>query len=197
MTFLTRHHHSSWPGALFPRRALACAVGAALLVFGAAPGSAQDGSFKLKAAFLANFTQYVDWPRTAFSSDTAPFVLGVVGDNPFGSALSDLTGGETIQGRKAVVQYYKSAEDVRECHVLFISSSEQPRLAATLRTLKGRNILTVSDIEGFTAKGGIIQFVTQNRIRFRINPTAARDANLTISSKLLRLADDSEPVKAK
>jgi hypothetical protein len=197
MAILTQHHRSSWPGPLFPRRARAHALAAVLMVFATATGSAQDGSFKLKAAFLANFTQYVDWPKTAFSSDTAPFVFGVVGDNPFGSALSDLAAGEMIQGRKSVVQHYKSAEEVRECHVLFISSSEQPRLAATLRTLKGRNILTVSDLDGFTAAGGIIQFVTQNRIRFRINPTAARDANLTISSKLLRLAEAAEPVKAK
>src|SRR5215207_7736528 len=128
MAFLTRHHHGRLAGAPSAPRLACAAVSALLLVFGAAPGSAQDRSFQLKAAFLANFTQYVEWPKAAFSSDEAPFVFGVIGDNPFGSALNELAAGETIHGRKVVVQYYKSAEEVRECHVLFISDSEQPRL---------------------------------------------------------------------
>ena len=198
MAILIRHHHQSSPGALPARRVVACVViGALLAMFSAAPGAAQERSFQLKAAFLANFTQYVEWPKTAFSSDDAPFVFGVLGDNPFGSALNELAAGETIHGRKVVIQQYKSAEEIRECHVLFISDSERPRLASALRVLKGRSILTVSDLEGFTASGGIIQFVTQTRIRFRINPTAARDANLIVSSKLLRLASAAEAVKEK
>ena len=168
-----------------------------LVLFGSTRGLAQDRSFQLKAAFLANFAQYVEWPKEAFASDDAPFVFGVLGSNPFGSVLSDLVAGETINGRKAVVQNYKSADEIRDCHVLFISDSEQFRLPSVLRTLKGRNILTVSDLDGFTTSGGMIRFVTQSRIRFRINLAAARDANLTVSSKLLRLADEVETVKAK
>jgi hypothetical protein len=157
----------------------------------------QDRHYQLKAAFLVNFAQYVEWPADAFPAEDAPFVFGILGDNPFGTALKDLVADGVVNGRKALVEEYKSVRDIRRCHILFISDSEKNRLPATMRALKGRSILTVSDIATFGSEGGMIRFVTHDRVRFRINNAAAQEANLNISSKLLRLADAVESAKAK
>lgn len=162
-------------------------VAAAVLIV---PGlRAQDRQYQLKAAFLVNFAQYVEWPSEAFPTNDAPIVFGVLGQNPFDNALKDLVSGEVVNGRKAVVQEFRSVRDINRCHVLFIADSERSRLPAILRALRGRSILTVSDLDRFDNQGGIIRFVTEGRVRFRINVAAAQDAGLTISSKLLRLAD--------
>jgi hypothetical protein len=158
---------------------------------------AQDRHYQLKAAFLVNFAQYVEWPADAFPADDSPFVFGVLGDNPFGTAIKDLVADGVVNGRKAMVEEYKSVRDIRRCHILFISDSERSRLPATMRALKGRSILTVSDIPTFGSEGGMIRFVTHDRVRFRINNAAAQEANLSISSKLLRLADAVESAQAK
>jgi hypothetical protein len=157
----------------------------------------QDRHYQLKAAFLVNFAQYVEWPAEAFPAANTPFVFGVLGDNPFGTALKDLVADEVVNGRKALVEEYKSVRDIRRCHILFISDSERSRLTAIMRALKGRSILTVSDLANFSAEGGMIRFITHDRVRFRINNAAAQEANLNISSKLLRLADAVESAKAK
>ena len=181
---------------------LACVRALMLLVVvacvSAAPRTlAQDRQYQLKAAFLVNFAQYVQWPSQAFPNDDAPFVFGILGENPFGETLKVLVAGEVIQGRKAVVEQYKSVQEIGPCHILFISDSERARLPAIMGALKGRSILTVSDLEGFNSAGGIIRFITQNRIRFRINVGVAQESNLAISSKLLRLAEVVESMKTK
>lgn len=158
---------------------------------------AQERPYQIKAAFLVNFAQYVEWPPEAFPEEDSPLVFGVLGDNPFGTALRDLLGDDGINGRKAIVEQYKSVQDIVRCHVLYISESERARWPTIMRALRGRSILTVSDIEGFSSEGGMIRFVTQTRIRFRINVGAAHECNLAISSKLLRLAEVVEPMKAK
>jgi hypothetical protein len=87
------------------------------------------------------------------------------------------------------VDRYRRLEDIKNCHVLFVSRSEANRLDEIVSALRGRSILMVGEANGFADRGGMIQFVTQeNRIQLRINLAAAKAANLTISSKLLRPA---------
>lgn len=51
------------------------------------------------------------------------------------------------------------------------------------------NALTISDIEGFAERGGVIGFIAlENKIHFAINVDAAERMGLKISSQLLRLA---------
>jgi hypothetical protein len=145
--------------------------------------------YDIKAVFLFNFSQFVEWPESAFAHEQAPLVIGVLGRDPFGSALQDAVRGETVNGRTLAVRHYPELADVADCHILFIDRTQQPRLEEILSTLSERNCLTVSDAEGFAQAGGVIQFVTiDNRIRLQINLDAAKLANLTISSKLLRPA---------
>src|SRR5690606_13421553 len=117
------------------------------------------------------------------------FIIGVIGRDPFGTTLDDLVRGERAKGRQLIIRRFHAVQMVRGCHILFVSSSERYRLHDILRHARGHAVLTVSDINGFTASGGMIGFRTeQQRIVLQVNPAAAAAAELTISSKLLRVA---------
>jgi hypothetical protein len=159
------------------------------LCAGAAGAAGGPGEYEVKAVFLFNFSQFVDWPASAFADDRSPLVVGVLGQDPFGAALDEAVRGETVNGRPLSIRRYERIEDVDACHILFIERTQQEQLDQILESLRDRSCLTVSDAEGFASAGGIIQFVTiDNRIRLQINLDAAKLANLTISSKLLRPA---------
>jgi hypothetical protein len=152
--------------------------------------TAPSKEYQVKAVFLFNFAQFVEWPPTAFADDTSPLVIGILGEDPFGAYLDETVRGERVANRSLEVQRYHRVDDITTCHVLFISRSEESRLVRTLASLKGRNILIVGDSDDFIQRAGMIQLATsQGKIRLRINVNAARIANLTISSKLLRSAE--------
>ncbi len=150
--------------------------------------------YQVKAVFLFRFAQFVEWPPTAFPEAQTPLVIGVLGQDPFGTYLDEIVQGETVNNHPLAVQRYASVEEITTCHILFISRSEEDRLEQVLVGLKGRDILTVGDADRFSVRGGIIRFVTeQGRIRLRINLKAAEAANLKLSSKLLRPAEIVSP----
>jgi hypothetical protein len=156
--------------------------------FSAEPAAPRE--YQLKAVFLFNFAQFVEWPSQAFADAQTPLVIGVLGKDPFGAYLDETVRGETVNNRSLVVQRYGRVEDIHTCHILFISRSEGDRLEQILARLRGRNILTVADAEGFAPPGVMIRLVTvENKIRLRINLEVAQAANLKISSKLLRTAE--------
>jgi uncharacterized protein DUF4154 len=174
----------------------AAAVVAALLALAAfnAPAQAPPTEYQVKAVFLFNFSQFVDWPAAAFVDDRSPLVIGVLGDDPFGTMLDEIVRGETVNGRPLTVRRYKSVDEVDTCHILFIGRSQTEQLDTVVAALRDRNILTVGDFDGFTSHGGMIRFVTVgNKIRLRVNLSAAQHAKLMISSKLLRPAQIVAP----
>ena len=145
--------------------------------------------YQVKAAYLFNFLKFVEWPSDAFPDSLAPIVIGIVGDDPFGSALPEVVMGKTVQGRDLVIRRYHPGENVRGASTLFISASERKRLTPILASLHGSSVLTVADMDGFLDDGGMIQFQSENdRVRFAINVDAASRARLKMSSKLLSLA---------
>ena len=147
--------------------------------------------YKLKAVFLFNFVQFVEWPAEAFSDEKSPIIIGVLGPDPFGKTLDETVQDEIVRNRTIKVRRYKTVKEVGECHVLFINLPEVSKMDAALASLKGRSILTVSDAEAFALKhGGMIRLYTEkNKIRLRINLEAAKTEHLLISSKLLQLAE--------
>ena len=154
-----------------------------------AQSSSPVPEYRVKATFLYQFTQFVDWPRGAFPSDQTPLVIGILGDDPFGTFLDETVRDEKANAHSVVIQRYRNIDEVKECQILFVSRLQAGRIREIGAALKGRYILTVGDADGFAERGGVIEFVTQeNRIRLRINLGAAKAANLTISSKLLRPA---------
>lgn len=154
-------------------------------------GHAQNNlsEYQVKAAYLFNFLKFVEWPEDAFTDPLAPFVIGVVGEDPFGNALPQVVIGKTVQGRDLVIRIFHTGEDLRGAHILFISASERKRLPMILSGLRGSSVLTVSDSAGFLDAGGMIQFLNENgRVRFAINVNETGRARVKISSKLLSLA---------
>ena len=155
----------------------------------AAAQSEQPSEYEVKAAFLFNFTKFVEWPDSSFPDAHSPIVTGIVGDDPFGASLTRLVAGQKAQGRSIAIIRYRRGDDLRRCHVLFISGSERTRIAQILAALQDTGVLTVSDIDGFAEAGGAVQFVMQeNRVHFVVNLDAASQSKLRVSAKLLALA---------
>jgi hypothetical protein len=124
-------------------------------------------------------------------------VIGILGTDPFGRFLDETVRGETVGGRPIEVQRYRRLDEIKQCQILYLHSSEARVLNAVLQESRDKPILTVSDIDGAAIRGVMIRMMTEsNRIRLRINLDSARAANLTISSKLLRTAEviTSEPM---
>lgn len=151
--------------------------------------SRPEPEYQLKAVFLFNFAQFVEWPARSFHGADAPLIIGVSGTDPFGAYLDNLVTGEKVGTHPLVVRRYRRDEDPADCHILFVAASETTVLGPAIARLNGRSILTVSDIESFTREGGIVRFVTEGgKIRLRINVEAAKAVDLRISSKILRPA---------
>ncbi len=161
---------------------------------GLAAQTARAAEYQVKAVFLFNFAQFVDWPAEAPADADTTLVIGVLGDDPFGGVLDQTVRDERLAGRPFQVRRYQSVDEIKICHILFISRSEGGRPEGILARLKHRPILTVSDADGFAERGGMIRFVTdRSRIKLQVNLEAAEAADLTISSKLLRVAEIIAP----
>ena len=162
--------------------------------FSAVPLTAAEYSasqeFQVKAVFLYNFAQFVEWPPHAFESPESPLVIGILGLDPFGQSLDEMVRGEKVNGHPLVVERYRKIGDIQRCHILFISGSEGTRTEQVAAAMRGRSVLTVCDWEGFARRGAMVRFVMErNRVRLRINLQSAKEAGLNISSKLLRSAE--------
>ncbi len=150
---------------------------------------AQPSEYQIKAAFLFNFAKFVQWPAAVQGDAKSPIVIGILGDNPFHEDLERTIRNKLVDEHPLVIKEFRSAADATNCHLLFISTTEKKRLPEILEALKGTSVLTVSETEGFTEAGGMINFVQQGtKLRFQINKDAANKAGLKISSKLLSLA---------
>jgi hypothetical protein len=165
---------------------LVCAIGLSCTTRAQTP---TFNEYQLKAVFLFNFAQFVDWPQAGAAQTNDSFTICVLGNDPFDRYLYDTVRGEKLNERNFIVRRFRSVEEIDDCRILFISNSEIHRVRQVLAGLKDKSILTVSDVDRFADLGGIVEFVTaEKHIRLKINVEAARAANLTISSKLLRPA---------
>jgi hypothetical protein len=149
---------------------------------------ASMSEYRIKAVFLYNFVQFVEWPAEAFSDASSPIVIGILGDDPFGSLLDETVAGETIRNRKLVVRRSRNLDDLKRAQLLFISRSEHERLPQLLAELEGKPILLVGESDEFTRRGGIIRlYLAGNKVRFEINAGSAQQRGLRLSAQLLKL----------
>jgi hypothetical protein len=145
--------------------------------------------YEAKAGFLYHYGWFVTWPATTVQGRDYPFIIGVLGANPFGSVLDEVMRGKTIREHPVVIKYYRRIEDAVSSHILFISASEEPRLPFILQVLDGASVLTVSDLERFTERGGMIALrIMDKKVHFDINVEATERVGLKMSSQLLKLA---------
>lgn len=145
---------------------------------------------QLKAVFLYNFTQFIEWPEGTFDSESDPFIIGILGEDPYNELIEEVVQGEFFEQHPFEVRYYTSIDEALESHILYIKNLDRSVLRKELGKLNASGILTVGDIPDFGKMGGIIGFVTVGgKIRLQINRQAAEQAGLSISPKLLKLAD--------
>jgi len=157
-----------------------------LLALGSpSPAEGPPEESRIKAAIVFNLTRVVTWPEGALGA--GEFVLDVAGADPADPAFSTLDA-KDVFGRSLVVRSWNGGSDPGQ--IIYLSRSEGSHLNDLLAGLAGRPTLTVSEIDGFCEKGGMIQLVRrQNKIRMRINRAAAERAGLNLSSQLLKVAE--------
>src|SRR5712664_829009 len=172
---------------------LTCLLSAMAMGSHAAGADSPDSSeYLIKAGFIYNFAKLVEWPTTAFPQPDSPIVIGILGNDPFGATLDRIVADKKIDGRGFAVKRVKwgrDVKDLRDCNILFVSSSEKEHIESVIDAMKGLPILTIGDAPGFAKRGGVMNFVLEdNKVRFEVNVEAAKHADLTISSRLLTLA---------
>lgn len=151
--------------------------------------SSESSEYLIKAGFIYNFAQLVQWPAGAFAQADSPIVIGIFGTDPFGGIIDRVVENKKLDGRSLVVKRLKRGASVKDCNILFVSASEAPHLDEVIQSTKGLPILTIGETPGFAVRGGIINLTLEgNKVRFEVNIDAAKQANLSISSRLLALA---------
>src|SRR5215211_7030088 len=157
---------------------LACvALGASVHGATATVGTSRANEYRVKAAIVYNIARFIDWPAAAFATGSSPVVVCVVGVDPFGSTLEDTLEGRTVRGRPVMIS--RSHNLIPGCHVVFIAYSEQKRIDDIVSQLGTMPILSISEIDRFTDRGGIIGLTTEgDRVQFDINASAADRAKL-------------------
>jgi hypothetical protein len=192
------------------RRYITVVLLAAAFVMAVVPRAWADDApsqeYKIKAAFLYNFLKFVDWPTGKEADPNKPITLGIIGKDPFGKAFEPVKD-KKINDREVVIKRFKSVAELKKpgkegeaeldkqsgeqknCHLLFICSSEKDSIEEILAAIKDRPVLTVADTEDFLKSGGIINFVMEEqKVHFEISDAAAKRSKLQIRSQLLRLA---------
>ena len=146
--------------------------------------------YQLKAVFLLRLAQFTHWPADAFDSPDSPIRICVLGENPFGDALGAAVTGETAHGRPLLAQQHRAVEQIKGCHVVYLTGAGPRQAKALLSAIGGRSVLTVRDLDGLpSAYETIVGFATeQNRVVLRINVKAAAAARLELDPRLLRVA---------
>lgn len=145
--------------------------------------------YQVKAAFIYNFTKFVEWPASRFPDATSPIVIAVLGRNPFGEDLAAIVRERKVHGRGLVVKNISSADEALTAHLLFVGADAEDLLAEKMDALQKSGVLTVGESPRFIEYGGIINFTLEtDKVRFQINPQSGEQAGLKISAQLLKLA---------
>lgn len=172
-------------------------LGGVIWSCGVLPGASAEPvskEYQLKAAFLYNFTKFVEWPTHRLAAPETPLIIGVLGHNPFGDELAKAVQGRTQNGHPLVVTNLTAAPAGTNVHLLFVPRGQEERFEPHRTKLHAAGVLTVGETEAFAQADGLITFTTEaGKIRFDINQAAAEAAGLKISSKLLQLAKAPRP----
>jgi hypothetical protein len=165
-------------------------VGVAARTLLAAPESTPPPrEYEIKAAFIYNFTKFIEWPARSFPDAQSPFVIGVLGESPCAEALEQLVKDRKLNGRTIVVRRIAEAQALGRLQILFVGSAQEVEFETLLPTIATDPILTVGESPTFASMGGTINFVRQDdKVRLEINRRSAEQSGLKISAQLLKLA---------
>ncbi len=188
MISLRSHFRRRWAAS----RSCRLALGLAWLFASPLSGSLHaelTKEYQLKAAFLYNFTRFVEWPEERFKNASDPIVIAVLGSNPFGGELAAVVRDRKVNGRSIKIVELETAENRPSIHALFVPAGEEERLEHLIAALHEAGVLTVGESDRFTRLGGIMRFTTiRDKVRFEINIGSADNGGLKISSQLQKLA---------
>jgi hypothetical protein len=163
-----------------------------LIACSAGPCAADDQAllsleYPVKAAFLYQFTRFVEWPELA-GGDKPGFCIGILGPDPFGGALERAIDGKQVGGRPLEVRRFRRVEDVQPCPILFVGIAEGTAVDAVMARARSWATLTVGETEAFMRAGGMIRFVVEkNRVSFEVDLETAERAGLKVSAQLFRV----------
>lgn len=142
--------------------------------------------YNLKAAFIYNFTQFIEWSTPATGNE---FCIGVIGSSPISAALEDIAKTKTVNGKKIIIRHFYTPEEISFCNILFIPQNNTISLDEIVEKTKSKNILTISEQEGYARRGIAINFIVMNaKLKFEANTKAINSEGLKASSQLLKLA---------
>jgi len=183
-----------------PSLAFGCRLAAGLtgifgLLLGGQPVAAAEGTvskeYQVKAAFLYNFTKFVEWPAQHFATEDRPVVIAVLGHNPFGEELEQITRGRRVNGREITIAFIDTAAAAAAADLVFVCAGEESRFEAMSTALRQAQVLTIGESPRFADAGGMITFLREaDKVRFAVNLDSAERAGLKISAQLLKLATD-------
>ena len=178
-----------WRGAFCGLRLLLLATACWPGLPAAAAEPASTKEYEVKAAFLYNFTKFVEWPEEKFAATNSPIVIGVLGRNPFGTALEEMIKNRKVNGRGIQLKQIDSVAEVPGLHVLFVSNGDSERFAGLADALQEGSVLGVGESEALLKRGGAIMFALEgDKVRFELDINSAERARLKISAQLQKLA---------
>lgn len=155
-----------------------------------AQGTTEANPARVEAAFLRNFAHYVTWPTQAFADERAPWLICILGTDPFGAVLERTFAGRTEQGRAFELFRAQTVAELPGCHVVFVAHKDSATRRAALAELKGRPVLTVSDAPSFLEEGGVIRFQVEQYVEMGVNLDQARASSLTVQTRMLEVSRD-------
>lgn len=169
------------------------AAGLLILVCFAASGEAslgrQASEQSIKAGFVFNFAKFAQWPETR-EAGAAQLLICTPGSQALDGQLA-LLQGRQVRNRVIELRQNASADDWRNCDVLFLSGGDAHRMASIIRSIGDAPVLTVGDLPEFVQNGGMIGLhIDDKRVRFDINLAAAQRAGVKLNSQMLKLADE-------
>ncbi len=146
--------------------------------------------YQIKAVFLYNFSNFIRWPDSAFDSPEAAFNICILGEDPFQQVIDITTEDVTTQDKRPIeILRVAKTEKALACHILFISKSEAYNVDGIIREVGQYAILTVSDLDSFMERCGMIRFFIDNdRIRLEINRDKLESVGLKADANLLNLS---------
>jgi hypothetical protein len=161
------------------------------------PGTSRAEAFEeyhIKAAFLYHFSNFVDWPASTFEATKGHLRICVMGKDPFGQSLDATLANKSVRDHPFEIRRNPPTTELQHCHLLYLPASASSQIRALRHQVAKENVLTVGETLDFMRQGGMVQlFVDNQKIRFAVNTDVVNQANLKVSSKLLRLANIYTP----
>ncbi len=170
-------------------RAWLAATVTAFAVWLSAPLAQAGDTNSIKADMLCNMAKFVQWPDAVMVQNKGQLIVTILGEDDLAGTIANVLSQRNVNGKPVYVRFARRVQDIHGSQIVYIAASEMAHADEITAALKGAPVLTLSDVEGFAAKGGMMDFSgAPPRIRFEVSLARAEQAGLRISSRLLAIA---------